>query len=225
MTHFSYKTPIVPDDFVPCDWNEGDAHVDLNGTVQSDRYVRTDRERDCIDYAREILSIPSQLRMRFTSGSDVALLVTLLFGSCGEYKHFRMREDDYAQVRAFAHLSYPNVELCSEADLFSDIKSNSIVYFSNPGNPSCKFYPMSAVEKVVRANPSTMFLMDNAYLEYHDHKGMECLSDLKNLIMFRTFSKYWGAAGIRLGVVVFPDHSDFIGLFDVLNSKQKLSKL
>lgn len=214
-----YKTPTVPSGFIPCDWNEGDSCLEAVSYLSIDQYIRSDKWNECIDMARNILSIPQQMILRLTGGSDVAILTTILYAGNHGLRHFKMRQNDYGQVKAFASLAFESIEYCKDNDLLVDIKPNSLVYLSNPGNPSCRVYSEDELIACVTANHDSIFLIDLAYIEYHQGFNLELLARFHNLIVLRTFSKYWGVSGARLGAIAFSQDCEFVELYNELNSK------
>ena len=214
-----YKTPTVPYGFIPCDWNEGDSCLGVVSYQSIDQYMRSDKWNECINMARNILSIPNQMLLRLTSGSDIAILTTILYASNHGLKHFRMRQNDYGQIKAFASLAFESIEYCTDNDLLVNIKPNSLVYLSNPGNPSCRIYLEDELIACLTAHQDSVFLIDLAYIEYHPEFKVKTLANLNNLIMFRTFSKYWGVPGVRLGAIAFSQNCEFLELYNELNSK------
>lgn len=219
MSGFSYDTPEVDKDFIACDWNEGDNHLDNFKNLKLDSYVRGDLEKIAISYARNILDIPNNLDLRLTSGSDVGILITLLYLGSTSFSSFRMRQNDYAQVRAFAEISFEKIDIQPDDSIFENIYSKSVIYLSNPGNPTCKYYSDIELLKIATNNPESIFIFDLAYIEYEKPFDLSIFNDLDNVIFLRTFSKYWGLAGARLGAIAFPLNSKLNKIYKVCNSK------
>ena len=219
MKEYKYNTPVVEDSFIPCDWNEGDNLIDTFAVKNIDRYIRSDLEKVAIELSKNILSIPKSLNIKLTSGSDLAIMITILYASKQNYNKFRMRENDYAQVKAFASTSFENLEIVDDDLIFKLIDENSIVYFSNPGNPNCRLYSEKEIYDVVSNNPKSFFIVDLAYIEFSGNFNFDEFLDLPNLVFIRTFSKYWGIAGARLGALIFGENCIFSPLYEVFNSK------
>ncbi|MDP2052291.1 MAG: aminotransferase class I/II-fold pyridoxal phosphate-dependent enzyme, partial [Acidobacteriota bacterium] len=77
-----------------------------------------------------------------------------------------------------------------------------IVYVNNPNNPSGQPVPQEAIRRVARAAGHALVFVDEAY---HDFLGENFLSeaaDYANVIVGRTFSKAFGLAGMRVGVMM-----------------------
>ena len=219
MNTFSYDTPEVDENFIACDWNEGDNFLGNFKNLKLDSYVRGDLEKIAINYARNILDIPDDIDLRLTSGSDIGILITLLYLGNTSFSSFRMRQNDYAQVRAFAEISFENIDIKPDDSIFDNIKSKSVIYLSNPGNPTCKYYRDIELLKVAEDNPESIFIYDLAYIEYEEPFNLSIFKELDNVIFLRTFSKYWGLAGARLGAIAFPPNSKLNEIYKVCNSK------
>jgi histidinol-phosphate aminotransferase len=77
-----------------------------------------------------------------------------------------------------------------------------LIAIANPNNPTGLAARRADLLKVVEAAPDAAVLIDEAYFEFC---GTTVLGDLKthpNLFVARTFSKAYGLAGLRLGVLV-----------------------
>ena len=57
-------------------------------------------------------------------------------------------------------------------------------------------------ERVATARPGALVLLDHAYVEFADEDLTRSVLDLPNLVVFRTLSKAWGCAGLRVGYAV-----------------------
>ncbi|HSS65143.1 MAG TPA: histidinol-phosphate transaminase [Gammaproteobacteria bacterium] len=82
-----------------------------------------------------------------------------------------------------------------------------VVFIANPNNPTGTWLPADAVASFVAALPETVLaVVDEAYFEYVDEPVYESfvprVSDHRNLIVTRTFSKAYGLAGLRVGYSV-----------------------
>ena len=80
----------------------------------------------------------------------------------------------------------------------------SVVYVCNPNNPTGTLTPSNDIEAWIRSAPeTTLFLVDEAYLEYaldpSYRSALPLIDDYPNVVVVRTFSKIFGMAGLRLG--------------------------
>jgi histidinol-phosphate aminotransferase len=74
----------------------------------------------------------------------------------------------------------------------------------NPNNPLGNSIPENEFVELLRKTKKLdiPLIVDEAYLEYSDVDATQYLSEYKNLIILRTFSKAFGLSGIRLGYVI-----------------------
>ncbi|MDP1571434.1 MAG: histidinol-phosphate transaminase [Vicinamibacterales bacterium] len=80
--------------------------------------------------------------------------------------------------------------------------STKLVFVNNPNNPSGRLVPRADIRRVVEANPTAVVFVDEAYWEYGGESFLDELPKYPNVIIGRTFSKAYGMAGIRAGVMV-----------------------
>ncbi|HLA71609.1 MAG TPA: histidinol-phosphate transaminase [Steroidobacteraceae bacterium] len=82
-----------------------------------------------------------------------------------------------------------------------------IVFVANPNNPTGTWVPAGELKQFIAAvPPHALIALDEAYFEYSGaldiQDGIEWLADFPNLVVFRTFSKAYGLAGVRVGYAV-----------------------
>lgn len=89
--------------------------------------------------------------------------------------------------------------------IFSEVQTHSpkLLYIDSPGNPAGIRIPTPDIEKLL-ALP-VLILLDEAYIEFTGYPSL--ISEVparQNLIVLRTFSKWAGLAGFRVGYGAFP---------------------
>lgn len=88
-------------------------------------------------------------------------------------------------------------------DVLRAITPNTrLVYINNPNNPTGQPIPKDAIHQVARAAGHALVFVDEAY---HDFLGENFLSEAAaypNVLVGRTFSKAYGLAGMRVGVMI-----------------------
>jgi histidinol-phosphate aminotransferase len=85
-----------------------------------------------------------------------------------------------------------------------------LVFFNNPNNPTATVHGAKTVtdmvEKIHKASPGTVILIDEAYHDYVTDPSYQTAVPLAmsipNVIVARTFSKAYGMAGMRIGYAV-----------------------
>jgi histidinol-phosphate aminotransferase len=83
-------------------------------------------------------------------------------------------------------------------------RETRIVFVTNPHNPSGALVPAADVLALARAVAPVLLFVDEAYADFAGETVLADahLSELPNLIVGRTFSKAYGLAGLRIGVLV-----------------------
>ncbi|MGZ4874051.1 MAG: histidinol-phosphate transaminase [Candidatus Angelobacter sp.] len=77
-----------------------------------------------------------------------------------------------------------------------------MVVICNPNNPTGADVPRSDILQVIEAAPDAAILLDEAYFDFYGQTMLDQSGKLPNLFIARTFSKAYGLAGMRLGVMV-----------------------
>ncbi|MCD4761294.1 histidinol-phosphate aminotransferase family protein [bacterium] len=80
----------------------------------------------------------------------------------------------------------------------------SIVLLTSPNNPTGNVLPLADLKKVLKTvNKNTLIILDEAYFgfdqNYSVKKYLNLLKKYPNLCLVRTFSKFYGLAGMRIG--------------------------
>jgi histidinol-phosphate aminotransferase len=77
-----------------------------------------------------------------------------------------------------------------------------IIVICNPNNPTGNDVPRAAIMQIIQAAPDAAILLDEAYFDFYGQTVLDQIGKLPNLFVARTFSKAYGLAGMRLGVMV-----------------------
>jgi histidinol-phosphate aminotransferase len=74
------------------------------------------------------------------------------------------------------------------------------LYLVSPNNPCGYVIPTECIKSLAERFPDTMIIVDEAYVEFADIPSTATLVEsFPNIVVFRTFSKGFGLAGLRLG--------------------------
>lgn len=77
-----------------------------------------------------------------------------------------------------------------------------IAYICNPNNPTGTQLKVEEIEKIITLNSNTLFLIDEAYVEFSGVTAASLVDIYDNLIITRTFSKAFALANFRIGYII-----------------------
>lgn len=88
------------------------------------------------------------------------------------------------------------------SDLLARISPRTrVIAIANPNNPTGLAAPRADLLRIAEAAPDAAVLIDEAYFEFCGETLIPDLARYPNLFVARTFSKAYGLAGLRLGVL------------------------
>jgi histidinol-phosphate aminotransferase len=76
-----------------------------------------------------------------------------------------------------------------------------IVAIANPNSPSGSAATRAQILEIAQRAPQALVLVDEAYFHFHGETIADLIGAVPNLMMARTFSKAYGLAGLRLGLL------------------------
>ena len=77
-----------------------------------------------------------------------------------------------------------------------------LIALANPNNPSGTVAESRDLLRLVESAPNAAVLIDEAYFEFYGQSVLSGISKYDNLFIARTFSKAYGLAGLRVGVLI-----------------------
>ena len=86
-----------------------------------------------------------------------------------------------------------------------------LIMLASPNNPTGAVVDSDLLLELAAAAPQAALLVDEAYYHFHGESILKQTSTVTNLIVARTFSKAYGLAGLRIGLLTgHPDAMRFI---------------
>lgn len=80
-------------------------------------------------------------------------------------------------------------------------KRTRLIAIANPNNPTGTVASMEDLLAIARSAPEAAVLIDEAYFEFYGGTMLRAWEQFPNLFVARTFSKAYGLAGLRIGVL------------------------
>jgi len=134
------------------------------------------------------------LSSTYLDPGDEALIVTPTFAM---YAIFAQAEGArVVEVLAGDNFTFP------EKDLLGQLSPRTrLIAVANPNNPTGVAVAGNVLIQIAQAAPQAAVLVDEAYFEFHGETVIKQPRQIENLFVARTFSKAYGLAGLRIGIL------------------------
>jgi histidinol-phosphate aminotransferase len=107
-------------------------------------------------------------------------------------------------ARAVAVQAADDLQFPFERLLAAITPRTKIIAIANPNSPSGSVATRAQLLEIARRAPHAVLLVDEAYFHFYGETVMDLVGTVPNLIVARTFSKAYGLAGLRLGLLAGP---------------------
>jgi histidinol-phosphate aminotransferase len=125
---------------------------------------------------------------------DEALIVVPTFAM---YAIFAQAEGArVVEVRAGDNFAFPAQDLLAKLS-----RRTRLIAVANPNNPTGAAVAGNVLIQIAQAAPQVAVLVDEAYFEFHGETLIDHTRGIENLFVARTFSKAYGLAGLRIGIL------------------------
>lgn len=134
------------------------------------------------------------LSSTYLEPGDEALIVVPTFAM---YAIFAQAEGARAvEVHAGDNFTFPEKALLARLS-----PQTRIIAVANPNNPTGAAAAGNVLIQIAQAAPQAAVLVDEAYFEFHGETVINQPRQIENLFVARTFSKAYGLAGLRIGIL------------------------
>ena len=210
----AYHPPLAGRQGLRLDFNE-------NTVGCSPRVLERLRKMEPEDFARypergqveakvaEFLGVPAE-ELLLTNGVDETIHLL-----CGTYlepgTEALIVEPTYSMYRIYATAAGATVVSARLGEEFQFPVENvlsrigertRVIAIANPNNPTGGVASEEELLRIARSAPNAAVLIDEAYFEFYGETILRRRSELANLFIARTFSKAYGLAGLRIGVMI-----------------------
>lgn len=90
----------------------------------------------------------------------------------------------------------------AEAVLGAITPRTRMIFLNTPNNPTGQLIPAADIARIAAAAPQAVVLVDEAYIEFGGDTFLPHLPAHPNVLVGRTFSKAYGLAGMRVGILM-----------------------
>jgi histidinol-phosphate aminotransferase len=109
----------------------------------------------------------------------------------------RIQNADVKNILLNEDFSLPIKDYQNQVD-----EHDKLTFVCTPNNPTGNVFPTEDIEALIQAT-SGLIVVDEAYIDFSNIESMiGKIREYDRLVVLRTFSKAWSAAGIRLGVAI-----------------------
>jgi histidinol-phosphate aminotransferase len=242
----SYKIPYSPEYKYKLDIGENlfPVHPSINNVLQIcydntnvNYYNNKDENFDRLicEIKRYNSIINDEETVIITNGSDNALrIICMLF--CTPSSKILIPTPTYpnfeACLKTYRYKEIVNLDINYNLDnhtIYDVIneelkKQYDMCYLVNPNMPIGYTLSNEHIETFLTTYPNTVFIVDEAYLEYSEYKtNANLIMKYNNIIVVRTFSKFFGIPAVRIGYLMAPPK--IIQLLDPYYNQKDVTKI
>jgi histidinol-phosphate aminotransferase len=208
-----YHPPLGCRDALRLDFNENTiacspAVRDVLSRISAGDLTRyPERESIEANVAEYLRLRPGQLML--TNGVDEAIHVLFqTFLEAGDELLFPV--PTYTMYEVYASATDARVVTVQAGDdfafpydaMFAAITSQTkVIALANPNSPTGAVITRNQIVALAQRAAHAIVLVDEAYFHFHGETVLDLLDSIPNLIVARTFSKAYGLAGLRIGVL------------------------
>lgn len=151
----------------------------------------------------DLYSVESENIFLSNGSDDILNFAFMAFGHKGAI----FPDITYGFYTVFAELhgvEYEEIPLKDDftIDYKDYLAKDKLIVIANPNAPTGNLRPLEEIEEIVRTNPDSVVVIDEAYIDFGGVSAYKLTEKYDNLLTVRTFSKSRSMAGARLGYAI-----------------------
>ena len=170
--------------------------------------LRLYSDPDCKELREALASkycVSADMIMVGNGSDDVLNMAFMSFCDDGRYASFA--DITYGCYETFSEINalpYKKIPVNERLEIVADdyMGATGPVFIANPNAYTGILLSNKDVEKILKANPDNVVVIDEAYGDFSDSSCIPLAIEYENLIVVRTFSKSGSIAGSRLGFAI-----------------------
>ena len=168
--------------------------------------------RELREEIERVMGIPYDMSAIGNGSDEVIDMLIRMFCAPGR-DSVMIERPTYGTYSVFAHTSnvaVVDVPLTADLDLDEEAiiktikdKKPKIVFICSPNNPTGRVYPLEKILRIADVNDG-ITAVDEAYADFSEgfKSAIQAIKENPRIVVLRTFSKAYGKAGARLGILV-----------------------
>ena len=211
-----YHPPLGSRELLRLDFNENTLACspkvrEVLGSISAGELTRYPEREPVETIVAAYLGLSAR-QVALTNGVDEAIHVVFeAFLEAGD--ELLLPVPTYAMYEVYASATDARIVTVQAADdlqfpfdrlLAAITPKTKIIAIANPNSPSGSAATHAQLLEIARRAPHAVLLVDEAYFHFHGETVIDQIDGFPNLFVTRTFSKAYGLAGLRIGVLAGP---------------------
>ncbi len=219
QTMMEYHPPLGSRDALRLDFNENTLACsprvrEVLGTISAGDLTRYPEREPVEAKVASYLGLKSS-QVTLTNGVDEAIHVVFeTFLESGD--ELLLPVPTYTMYEVYASATDARVVAVQASDdlqfpfqrlLAAITPRTKAIAIANPNSPSGSVATREQIIELARRAPHALALVDEAYFHFYGETVIDLIGKIPNLVVARTFSKAYGLAGLRLGLLAGSDET------------------
>ena len=116
-----------------------------------------------------------------------------------DYRTVPLADDFSINPADYCADCHPEKECCGQPEKTAKIGG---IIFPNPNAPTGCLLALDAIEQILKANPDSVVVVDEAYVDFGGESAIKLVDRYDNLLVVHTLSKSRSLAGLRVGFAI-----------------------